>query len=218
MLRPEPASGWRRGQHVSPDCSAKKEHYPCGADADFVVFDPHIAWTVTEDDLHFRHKISPYLGSKLRGRVQETWLRGERIFHSGQCIRQPTWQRAGAPDERSRKTSHRRVSAHRNHYRGTRPNHPALSHPSGSRGSSAPASRMESLGMSVHLDAVGNLRGLWRPAEPPSTVRRLLGSHIDTVPDAGAFDGVLGVVLALELVESAKASPSSARARSHRFL
>ncbi len=60
-----------------------------GADADFVVFDPHIAWTVTEDDLHFRHKISPYLGSKLRGRVQETWLRGERIFHSGQCIGNP---------------------------------------------------------------------------------------------------------------------------------
>ena len=64
---------------------------------------------------------------------------------------------------------------------------------------------MESLGMSVHLDAVGNLRGLWKPAEPPSTVRLLLGSHIDTVPDAGAFDGVLGVVLALVLVESAKA-------------
>ncbi len=33
-----------------------------------------------------------------------------------------------------------------------------------------------------------------------------VGSHIDTVPDAGAFDGVLGVVLALELVEMARAS------------
>jgi allantoate deiminase len=59
--------------------------------------------------------------------------------------------------------------------------------------------RMESLGMTVHVDAVGNLRGLWRsPASPAK--RLILGSHIDTVPDAGAFDGVLGVALALEWV------------------
>jgi allantoate deiminase len=64
--------------------------------------------------------------------------------------------------------------------------------------------RMESLGMSVHTDAAGNLRGLWQP--PDAGERRLLiGSHIDTVPDAGAFDGVLGVVLALHLVELAQA-------------
>ena len=57
--------------------------------------------------------------------------------------------------------------------------------------------RMESLGMAVHTDAAGNLRGLWQP--PGARGKRLvLGSHIDTVPDAGAFDGVLGVALALE--------------------
>jgi allantoinase len=54
-----------------------------GADADFAVFDPEAAWTVTADDLHFRHKLSPYLGATLRGRVIETWLRGERIFSAG---------------------------------------------------------------------------------------------------------------------------------------
>src|SRR5215469_2568022 len=64
-------------------------------------------------------------------------------------------------------------------------------------------SRMQSLGMSVSIDAVGNLRGIWQP--PRSGDRRLiLGSHIDTVPDAGAFDGVLGVTLALEWVDLAK--------------
>ncbi len=57
--------------------------------------------------------------------------------------------------------------------------------------------RMESLGMSVHIDAAGNLRGLWSPAGAHSK-RLLLGSHTDTVPNAGAFDGVLGVTLALE--------------------
>ncbi len=63
--------------------------------------------------------------------------------------------------------------------------------------------RMVALGMDVRLDAVGNLRGLWRP--PNASPRRLiLGSHIDTVPDAGPFDGVLGVVLALEWVRIAQ--------------
>ena len=58
-------------------------------------------------------------------------------------------------------------------------------------------SRMESLGMSVHTDAAGNLRGLWQP--PGAHAKRLvLGSHIDTVPGAGAYDGILGVALALE--------------------
>jgi len=63
--------------------------------------------------------------------------------------------------------------------------------------------RMEALGMTVTVDAAGNLRGLWQPAGAPS--RLVIGSHIDTVPDAGAYDGVLGVVLALQLVEEAAA-------------
>jgi allantoate deiminase len=57
--------------------------------------------------------------------------------------------------------------------------------------------RMESLGMTVQTDAAGNLRGLWQPPSARAT-RLILGSHIDTVPNAGAFDGVLGVTLALE--------------------
>jgi allantoate deiminase len=62
---------------------------------------------------------------------------------------------------------------------------------------------MEALGMSVHIDAAGNQRGLWQP--PTAGPRRLiLGSHIDTVPDAGAFDGVLGVTIALEWVALAQ--------------
>jgi len=59
--------------------------------------------------------------------------------------------------------------------------------------------RMEALGMAVQVDAAGNLRGLCQP-EGAQGKRLLLGSHIDTVPDGGAFDGVLGVTLALELV------------------
>jgi len=64
--------------------------------------------------------------------------------------------------------------------------------------------RMEALGMTVTVDAAGNLRGLWKPTDGDHK-RLILGSHIDTVPDAGAFDGVLGVVLALEWVRAAQA-------------
>lgn len=58
----------------------KKGKLAPGFDADFAVFDPEAEWTVSAEHLHFRHKISPYLGTTLRGRVLETWLRGERIY------------------------------------------------------------------------------------------------------------------------------------------
>ncbi|MCX7739552.1 MAG: allantoate amidohydrolase [Meiothermus sp.] len=60
---------------------------------------------------------------------------------------------------------------------------------------------MEALGMNVRLDAVGNLIGHY-PAQKPDAPLFLLGSHVDTVRDAGPYDGVLGVVLALALVEA----------------
>jgi allantoinase len=60
-----------------------------GAGADITAFDPDATWTVTESDLHFRHKISPYLGAHLRGRVRETWLRGQPVFQSDQFASTP---------------------------------------------------------------------------------------------------------------------------------
>ena len=63
--------------------------------------------------------------------------------------------------------------------------------------------RMNAIGMTAELDAVGNLRGVWRPSGTDGK-RLIIGSHIDTVPGAGAFDGVLGVALALEWVELAQ--------------
>jgi allantoate deiminase len=63
--------------------------------------------------------------------------------------------------------------------------------------------RMQALDMSVRIDAAGNLRGLWQPANGDGK-RLVLGSHIDTVPNAGPDDGVLGVALALEWAQLAQ--------------
>jgi allantoinase len=68
--------------------AGRKGVIAAGADADFVIFDPGPEWTVTPADLHFRHKLSPYLGATVRGRVRETWLRGEPVFCNGQFLGQ----------------------------------------------------------------------------------------------------------------------------------
>ena len=52
----------------------------------------------------------------------------------------------------------------------------------------------------MRIDAAGNFRGVY-PAEQPRAPRLLIGSHLDTVPNAGAYDGVLGVVLAVAMLE-----------------
>ena len=63
------------------------------------------------------------------------------------------------------------------------------------------ASWLSPLAVSVTIDAAGNLRGLY-PANHPNAPRLLIGSHLDTVPNAGTYDGILGVVLAIALLET----------------
>ncbi|MGA8729896.1 MAG: allantoinase AllB, partial [Terracidiphilus sp.] len=67
----------------------RKGSLTAGCDADVVVFDPDAEWSVGPEDLHFRHKLSPYLGVKLKGRVLETWLRGDRVFQRDEFIGEP---------------------------------------------------------------------------------------------------------------------------------
>jgi len=62
------------------------------------------------------------------------------------------------------------------------------------------AAWMGDLEMTVRVDAAGNLRGVY-PGLHADAPRLFIGSHLDTVPHAGAFDGVLGVVLAIALVD-----------------
>jgi len=64
-------------------CDSRKGRVAAGWDADLVVFDPEAEFTVTEDRLHHRHAVSPYLGEKLFGVVKRTYLRGKLVFQEG---------------------------------------------------------------------------------------------------------------------------------------
>ncbi len=70
-------------------CDTRKGRIAAGCDADFVVFDPDREFIVTEDRLHYRHPVSPYLGETLRGVVKATYLRGSPVFAEGEFPGEP---------------------------------------------------------------------------------------------------------------------------------
>jgi allantoinase len=70
-------------------CQMHKGRIAPGSDADFVIFDSEGEFVVTEERLHYRHKISPYMGEKLRGVVKATYLRGKPVFAEGKFPGQP---------------------------------------------------------------------------------------------------------------------------------
>jgi N-carbamoyl-L-amino-acid hydrolase len=61
--------------------------------------------------------------------------------------------------------------------------------------------RLEAAGLTVELDAVGNVVGRWNPSSA-SGAPVASGSHLDSVPEGGIFDGPLGVYAALESVRA----------------
>jgi allantoinase len=69
-----------------------------GQDADLVAFDPEATWTPEPAMLLQRHRLTPYTGRPLRGRVLTTWLRGEPAFAAGAILGEPAgrWLRRGA--------------------------------------------------------------------------------------------------------------------------
>ena len=60
-----------------------------GYDADFVVWNPQHKWMLMPQDLHHRHKMTPYIGSQLQGEVEATFVRGVKVFQGGQFSQSP---------------------------------------------------------------------------------------------------------------------------------
>ena len=62
---------------------------------------------------------------------------------------------------------------------------------------------MRDLGMTVTVDGIGNVTGVWAgPDTDPDAAPVMTGSHIDTVRTGGRYDGNLGVLAGLEIVET----------------
>lgn len=61
----------------------KKGRIAHGFDADIVVWDPDASFTVTQSMIYHRHTLTPYEGTTLRGIVERTYLRGEKVYDGG---------------------------------------------------------------------------------------------------------------------------------------
>ena len=58
-----------------------------GLDADLVVWDPDVRFVVEPEQLHQRHKLTPYAGRTLLGAVLTTFVRGERVWDRNRLTR-----------------------------------------------------------------------------------------------------------------------------------
>lgn len=72
--------------------ATRKGEIAVGKDADLVVWDPDASFELKENQIFHRHKVTPYLNKKLRGKVERTILRGVTVFEKGAVT-----QHIGAP-------------------------------------------------------------------------------------------------------------------------
>lgn len=64
---------------------------------------------------------------------------------------------------------------------------------------------LQGAGLRVEIDRIGNIYGIWKP-EGASGAPVVMGSHIDTVIDAGIYDGCYGVLSGLAVIEAMQAA------------
>jgi allantoinase len=57
-----------------------------GYDADLMVWDPGSSFIIKEEMLAHRHKTSPYLNKELYGVVDQTFLKGEKVYDNGKFV------------------------------------------------------------------------------------------------------------------------------------
>lgn len=70
--------------------SGRKGKIVAGADADLVVFDPAQAVSVKAQEIQHKHKVTPYEGRSLKGRVEATFVRGRLVYERGRFAGEPS--------------------------------------------------------------------------------------------------------------------------------
>ena len=61
-----------------------------GSDADVALVHPSATWTVSREELRNRHRLSPFVGRALRGRVVRTFVRGRTVARDGGIVGPPS--------------------------------------------------------------------------------------------------------------------------------
>ena len=64
--------------------------------------------------------------------------------------------------------------------------------------------QMREAGLDVVVDRIGNIFGIWQTEENRKEAPLMIGSHIDTVINAGQYDGCYGVLTGIEIVRTLK--------------
>ncbi len=67
----------------------RKGRLAVGCDADIVIFQPEKEFKVVPEIIEFKNKLTPYSGMNLRGVVEATYVRGTKVYESGQFPVQP---------------------------------------------------------------------------------------------------------------------------------
>ncbi|KAF9447497.1 allantoinase [Macrolepiota fuliginosa MF-IS2] len=83
----------RTAEHAGVD--DKKGRLQVGYDGDFVLWDSTAEFVVTKDGLNFKNKITPYVGQKLQGIVEQTYVRGKLVYDrtgGGGVVAEPSGQ------------------------------------------------------------------------------------------------------------------------------
>jgi len=86
----EQIAEWMSGFPAKLAGLKQKGAIAAGKDADLVVWDLAGAATIKGDELHHRHKVTPYEGETLHGLVRKTFLRGQLIAQDGVVMSPPT--------------------------------------------------------------------------------------------------------------------------------
>ncbi len=64
-----------------------------GADADVVILDPQREWTISEERLFYRHRLTPYRGWRVTGWVDRVLVRGRTVIQNGEVVGTPGYGR-----------------------------------------------------------------------------------------------------------------------------